>query len=171
MKSADFLWTLSGGSGNTSPAASLGGVKSSTVMANNVLQNVFANVTSGERASGSTKYRCLYIENASTEKLEAAVLFVATNTPSPGTHISIGIDPAGINGTAVTIPDEDTAPAGVMFDHSPPPTSIGTGLVLDSPSELESGDFVAVWLRRVVNPSTAALANDTCQVTLYGDPV
>lgn len=171
MKSSDFTWLLSGGAGNALPAASLGGVKSSTVLINNVLSNLFAAVTSGERASGSTKYRCLYIESTAVEKLEQAVLYISANTPSPGTHISIGIDPAGMNGTAATIPNEDTAPSGVTFDHSPEPTSIATGIPLSSPSEMETGDFVAVWFRRVVNPGTAALANDTCVVNLYGDPV
>jgi len=141
---------------------------SSSGIVNNVLQNLFANITSGERASGSTKYRCFYIVNSHpTQTLEGAVIYLPLNTPSPGTLISVGLDPTGINGTAATIPDEDTAPSGVVFDHSPSPDSRETGLLI---GDLEAGDSIAVWLRRVTDPGTASAANDPFTVMVNGDP-
>lgn len=169
MLSSQILWRLSGGLSNTDPASSLGGAMSSSNIVTNVVQNLFANILTAERTSGSTKYRCFYVANSHpTQTLESAVIYLPSGTPSPGTAISMGIDPTGINGSAAVSPDEDTAPAGVVFDHSPSPTSRATGLII---GDLEPGDFVAVWLRRVTDPGTVPLVNDPFTVAVHGSPV
>jgi hypothetical protein len=58
--SGDIVYRLSGGAGNSSPDASLGGAKSSTVMGT----NIFDNVSSGEAAAGDVEYRAAVIANA-----------------------------------------------------------------------------------------------------------
>lgn len=177
MEASDIQKRYSGGATNNDPNASLGGEMSTEPIPNNVLQNLFDNVSSSERASGTVEYRCFYLRNNHpTESLTLASVFVASNTPSPTTHVDIGIDPVGVGdgtstGVAVTTPDEETAPVGVDFDHSPEPVDSGTGLPVGSPSTLGPGDAIAVWVRRTVNAGTAALANDPFTIRITGDPV
>lgn len=134
-------------------------------------ENLFANVESAERVSGSTKYRCFYFVNEhDTETLSAAVVYIATQTPSTTTDAAIGLDPAGVGdgastGVAAVIPDEDTAPAGVVFSA---PSTAGTGL---SVGDLAPGAAIAVWVRRTVNAGTAARASDAFTVTITGKPL
>jgi hypothetical protein len=57
---ASIVFRLSGGAGNTDPAASLGGVMSSTAVGSNTL---FDTVSAAEALSGDTEYRCYYVKN------------------------------------------------------------------------------------------------------------
>lgn len=174
MIASDIAKRLSGGGTNTSPGLSLGGIVSSTNIVNNVVGNLFDNVTAGERTSGSIEYRCFYYLNTHpTETLENAVVFIQSNTPSIDTHLDIGLDPAGIGdggttGVAASIPDETTPPAGVDFDHSPPPDSEGTGLVI---GDLGPGEAIALWVRRTVEPNADPAANDPATIRITGTPV
>lgn len=140
---------------------------STTGLVNGVLQNLFANVPLAERTAGSEKFRCFYLRNSHTlETLENAVVYISPNTSSPGTEVFIGVDPAGIDGEAATIADEDTPPSGVTFIHSPPPEDQGTGLPL---GDLAPGEVIAVWVRRVVNPGTSP-TSDSFTLRVQGDP-
>lgn len=174
MIPSDVKFYLSGGSSNTDPNLSLGDEISATQMTSNVLQNLFANVSGAERLAGSVRYRCVYVKNThATESLDLAGVFIPSNTTSPQTSMHVGVDPAGIGdgastGVAVIIPDDVTSPMGVVFDHSPLPTSKATGLALGSPSLLSPGMCAALWLRRTVDAGASALANDLCTLRIDG---
>lgn len=148
----DIKYRLSGGAGNTSAAASLGGAKSST----DVATDLFDDVSSGEAAAGDTEYRCIYIHNNhGTLTMETTKIWIQTNTPSADTTISIGLGTSSVNGTEQTVVDEQTAPSGVSFSA---PSTEGAALTIGN---IPAGQHKAVWVRRVVNSSAAAYTNDT----------
>lgn len=148
----DIQVRLSGGAVNSSPLTSIGGVKSSAQAGT----DIFAGVTSAEATAGSTKYRCVYLHNAhATLSAQALVVWINANTPSPTTTVSIGVGAAAVNATETAVGAETTAPAGVVFTAS---TTEATALAL---STLPAGQHRALWLRRVVDASTAALASDS----------
>lgn len=164
MIPADITKRYSGGAANSDPTLSLGGVLSSVEIPGGQ-GNLFANIGTAERGSGSVKYRCFYFVNEHpTETLANAVVYIASQTPSPGTDIALGLDPAGVGGGAASIPDEDTAPAGVAFSA---PSTAGAGL---SVGNLAPGASIAVWLRRTTNAGTAPLAADPFTITITGKP-
>lgn len=171
MEASDIAKRLSGGASNNDPNLSLGGKMSSTSIVNNALQNLFDNVSSTERVSGSIEFRCFYFVNThSTESLEDAVVYIASQTPSEDTDIEIGLDPAGVGdgdstGVATDIPDETYPPDGVSFSA---PANAGTGLVVGT---LAPGDAIAVWVKRTVQPGAAAASNDPFTIRLTGTPV
>lgn len=161
---ADMLFLLSGGAVNTDPEASLGGEISSEEVSS-ALNGLFNTVTADEASSGSTKYRCIYLQNINgVDTLSAIKLWIQSNTSSPDTTISIGLDPAGKNGDAVTIADENSAPAGVTFSA---PADAGSGLDI---GDLASADFYGFWIRRTVSPGAASDAADTTQLRISGTP-
>lgn len=149
---ADIEYRLSGGAANSSPAASLGGAKSSTVVGS----DLFDDVASGESSAGDTEYRCVYVHNDhGSLTMESAKVWIQANTPSPDTVIAIGVGTAAINGTEQTVADESTAPSGVTFSS---PTSEGTSLSLGN---IPFSQHKAVWIRRTVTAGASAYNSDS----------
>jgi hypothetical protein len=166
MIDTDLVAYLSGGSSNTDPNLALGDDMSSTVVSLTPLNNLFDNVSSAERASGTVEYRCFYIKNEhSTEELQNASVFISKQTDSSTTAVDIGLDSAGINGTAEIIPNETTAPVSVTFTR---PAAPGDAIVV---GDLEPGDYFAVWVRRTVDALTEARASDAFDIRIQGKPV
>lgn len=160
----DIKFYHSGGAANSDPNASLGGVQSSVEITDATLENLFDNVSSADAASGETNYRCLYVENTNgVDTLTAALTFFAS-VPSV-TGIAMGLDPAGVNGTATTIANEDAVPGGVAFTI---PETAGAGLAI---GDLTAGDFQAIWVRRTVAPGAASNPLDSTTVRVQGDTV
>lgn len=148
----DIKYRLSGGAANSDPAASLGGAKSSTEMST----DLFDDVGSSEASAGDTEYRCIYVHNGhGSLTMESAKIWIQANTPSTDTAIAIGLGTSSINGTEQTVVDESTAPSGVSFSS---PATEGAALSLGN---IPFGQHKAVWVRRVVNASSAAYTNDT----------
>lgn len=119
-----------------------------TITAND--NNLFDDVAKADALAGDTEYRCVYLENThGTDSVIATKVWIDTNTPGQDV-IAIALDPAGKNGTATTIGDEDTAPAGVDFSAVNP---------IDEASALSMGDLAAgdqypFWIRRTVPANT-----------------
>lgn len=156
--STDIKYRLSGGSSNTDPAASLGGVKSSTDAS-----NYFDDVSSAEASAGDTEYRCVYVHNNhGSLTLIGAKVWIQANTPSGDTDVSIGLGTSAVNGTEQTVADESTAPSGVSFSQ---PTTFAGGLSI---GDIPAGQHKAVWVRRVVNSGAAAYA-DSFTLRVQGD--
>lgn len=160
---ANLKMYLSGGAANADPAASLGGARSSVALPT----GLFDAVTGDEAAAGDVEYRCVYFRNedADATGLIAPFLWITSNTPSADSTIAIGLDPAGKNGTATTVVDESTAPAGVTFSA---PSSKATGLALPS-APYGQNAFVAIWVRRTINAGAAAAASDPASFRVEGD--
>ncbi|SFD83616.1 hypothetical protein [Massilia yuzhufengensis] len=155
VTSADIKYRLSGGAGNTSAIASLGGAKSSQPAS----ASLFDSVSGAEAVAGDTEYRCIYVHNASTTTAMAnAVLWLTANTPSGSTDINVGLGTSAINGTEQTVANENTAPSGVTFTIS---ATKASGLALGN---IPPGQHRAVWLRRVVSGGAPAATTDTASI-------
>ncbi len=174
------VFRLSGGDLNTSGNGSLGGIMSSTAYADDVIENLFDNVSRNEGLLGRTEYRCIYILNTGGGHISGAVIEVKVNPPL--TRISIGLDPAGkgdgVNrGVATNIPTEDTTPSGVKFFGEDILSADGPWNVVKLPlGLLKSGEAVPVWLKRVTEQGPAQTVTVELDVvhdavTLPGDDV
>jgi hypothetical protein len=152
-------WYLSGGTSNTNPSNSLGGAISTT----QVPGNLFDDVLGSESSVGDIEYRGVYVKNDGDVDLQATVIWIQVNTPDVDTSVSIGLTAAGPNQTMETVPDEDTAPVGVVFTA---PATKPVGLSMGT---LPPGQRYGVWIRRTVNAGAAAYNNDTFTIRVEGD--
>lgn len=157
----DIQIFLSGGAGNSDPNASLGGIISATQLVDNNLHNLFDVVGSAEASAGDTEYRCVYVKNNhGTLTWQNVVAWISTQSTAA---IAIALAGEGLNGTAETVADESTAPAGESFTS---PTTEGGGLSLGN---MAAGDVYPIWIRRTVTAAQSALSNDTAVLSLKGD--
>lgn len=152
---ASIAYRLSGGSGNTNPAASLGGVMSSTAATSNTL---FDTVSAAEASAGDIEYRAVFLYNDGDKDLVSIKLWVS-DEPASGV-LALALDGAGKNADAETEIDEGTAPTGESFST---PTSAGAGI---SVPDLAVGDRHAIWVRRTISAATGgvALGSNTAQI-------
>lgn len=155
---SDIKFFLSGGAANESPAASLGGIISSTAIVDDTLNNLFDDVTGAEHTVGDTNYRCIYVKNDSAEEAQNVRIYIDTNTQAVDDTINIGKDLAGAGdgattGVADTIADESTAPdPAVTFTTAADYTN---AIVLGT---LTAGQVIGVWIKRIVTAGTTAQA-------------
>jgi hypothetical protein len=156
---------LTGGSSNSVPSASLGGVISSVDVVDNTDNNIFADVSGDEGAAGSTKYRCIGVVNThATLPLIAPKVWIVSNTPSTDDTIAIGLGTSTFGtGTEQTIANEDSAPSGVTFST---PASKSAGL---SPGDLPATQHFYIWERRIVTASASAYNANAYTVKVEGD--
>lgn len=157
ITTSDLLIRLSGGSGNTDPNLSLGGVMStSTVVTDNVTHNLFDQVTGTESSAGDIEYRGVYLlNNHGTLSATSTKTYISSNTSSTDTSLDIALAGEGVNVTMETIANEDTAPAGETFSQ---PSTYATGLSMGT---LTAGQRFGQWIRRTVNIGAAAVNDDT----------
>ena len=153
--STDLKFFLSGGALNADPNASLGGVISATEVVDDTLNNLFADVSGAEHAVGSTKYRCIYLVNDSASIAYNVKLYIDSNTTAVDDTINIGKDLAGVDGTADTIANEDTAPdPAVTFT-----TADGYANAIDL-GDIPAGQKYAFWIKRIVSAGDTAQADN-----------
>lgn len=153
---ASVRYRLSGGTGNTSPAAALGGAMSTAaggVITTGADQNVFDLVSGAESAAGDIEYRCIYVENNGDQTLIGATLWIDTQSSNSDVAEALGLDPAAIGAdSTTTIANENTAPASVTFTT---PTTKGGGLSI---GDIPASSKKAFWERRTVTLGAAAAA-------------
>lgn len=164
ITSTDLKFHLSGGAANSDPNAALGGAISTTQIVDATVANLFDNVSSAESAAGDTEYRCFYVKNThATLTLQAAKVYIQTNTPSADTSAEIGLGTSAVNGTEQTVANESTAPSGVTFS-----SAAGSGNAL-SIGNIPAGQHKAIWLKRIVNAAAAAYNSDSVIIRVEGD--
>lgn len=157
---SDIKYYLSGGTGNTDPDASLGGGISTTEAGS----DLFDDIQSAESSAGDVEYRCIYVKNThGSLTLQNAVIWIQTNTPSDDTVVAIALGGEGLNGTAETVLDENTAPSGESFSS---PATKGAGLSLGN---ITAGSYYPIWVRRTVTAGAAAFADDGFTLRVEGD--
>lgn len=162
---SDIKIRLSGGASNSDPNASLGGVKSSTEVTDNTLNNLYDQVSGSESASGDTEYRCVYIHNSHASlTMQNVRVYISTNSTSTDDTWEVALGSAALNATEQTISDEGTAPTGVTFSNTA--ISYATGL---APPDIPFGQHKAIWYKRIVSAGAAAFNNDTITVNIDCD--
>lgn len=164
----ELVYRLSGGAANTNAVASVGGEMSTAaggiIPKLGGVRAIFDDVSGDEGAAGDIEYRCIYVQNTNaTLTWQAIKAWILAQSPSPSSAYAIGLDPVGVGGTATTIGDEDTAPAGVSFSS---PADKASGI--DVPN-IPAGSFHAIWLRRTITAGAAARNGDGPDVMVEGD--
>lgn len=166
------LATTSGSAGNSLTQGnvnnSLGKFISTTEITDATINNLFDNISGDENAASTVDYRCFFVHNAhGSLTLQSPVVWISAEV-SGGASVAIGIDTTAASAVgsgsdqALTIANENTAPAGVSFSS---PTSKGAGLAL---SNLAAGNCRAIWVRRTA-ANSAALNNDGATIRVEGD--
>lgn len=144
----------------------LGGAITATEIVDGNLHNLFDKVTSDESLAGDTEYRCAYVKNThGTITLEETLSYIAANTASASTDISIAVGTSIIGGIEQTIADESTEPVGVAWQNL---TGVANGITL---GDIPAGSHMAVWFRRIVNAGTLASPLDGITLTTRGSTV
>lgn len=167
-----FKRSVVAAAGNTTaqadPNASLGDQISTTAWAGGSANDLFDDVTGAENAASDVEYRCIFVHNSNTANtLQNAVVYLSAEVAG-GATIAIGVDPTAASAIgaataqAVTVADENTAPAGVTFSA---PTTAGSGVALGN---IPSGSCRAFWIRRTA-ANTAALSGDGVTIAVTGD--
>jgi hypothetical protein len=172
IAATDLIWRLSGGDTNTDPAASLGGIISSQaggiITKTKTFNSIFDDLSGTESAAGDIEYRCIYITNThGTLGLTSPKVYVSTNTANANDHIDIGLDLAGVDGTADTIVNESTAPDPAVTFASDC-TSYATGLAL-SATLTANGGRAGIWIRRTITAGMTADDDEWWQMEIAGD--
>lgn len=106
---------------------------SSDVTINPIISAIPSSVLT-DPTPGQTDYHCIYIHAAES----IFNVIVKLQQPVTGGSLYMGIDPAGIGGTAQTISDASMEPADVIFD------------VTDMPlGSMSKDSYQAIWIKRV----------------------
>lgn len=163
---SDLKFFLSGGGSNTDPDASLGGVISSTEVVDDVLNNLFDDVSGAEHAAGDVNYRCIYLVNDSALTAYNVKLYIESNTIAADDTIAIGKDLAGVDGTADTIADENTAPSPAVTFSAAPNYAGAIDL-----GDIPAGEKYAFWIRRTVSAGSTAQADDEATLKVAVDTI
>lgn len=160
----DLKFILSGGAANTDPNAALGGIISATEVVDDVLNNLFDNVSGAEHAAGDINYRCIYVKNNSAVIAYNTKIYISTNTPAADDTIEIGKDLAGLNATADTIANESIAPdPAVTFSSADGyVNAINLG-------DIPAGQVYAIWIKRIVTAGATAQVNDNAVIAVSVD--
>lgn len=147
---------LSGGAANTDKNASLGGARSTAggglIPAALTANSIFDDVAGAEEQAGDVEYRCIYIVNSGDVDAQNVKVWL-TDTADAETTIAIALAGEGLNGTAETVANENTAPVGEAFST---PTTEGTGLNMGT---IPAGQQYGLWFRRTVNAAAGASAD------------
>lgn len=163
--------TTAGAAGNTNagtPAGSLGKYISTTQLTDNVLNNLFDNVSGDENLAATVDYRCIFIHNAHATLTFSNVKVYLASEVAGGASVAIGVDTTAASAIgaapaqAVSIVNETTAPAGIAFTS---PTTIGAAITV---GDLAPGQCRAIWIRRTA-ANSAALANDGVTLRISGE--
>lgn len=141
---------------------SLGGAISVTTVPVS-LNGWYSDINLAEATAGSTAYRCMYIKNESaSDTLTGTVIYIATPTPCPSTHVELALGTSGLNGTEQVISSENIAPVGTTFVA---PT-VSVPLVI---GDLAAGEYYPIWVKRVTTALAVGTSNDSVVFAVTGD--
>lgn len=108
----------------------------------NVLPNIFSNVTSANASSGYISHRCLYIKNEHLSKTISGLEISTFKDGNTGSVVEIAADPIGagdgVSTGVATTPAEETTHPGFSFSSN--------AQLVDIPP----GQTAAFWLRRTI---------------------
>ena len=157
MISTDIKFYLSGGTANTDPNLSLGGMISNT-QAGTAIHQLFDLVLPAEALAGDIEYRCIWAKNTHvSETLYGAKLVVSLETTSTSTVVAWAYDATGTQ----VIASEKTAPVGLTFST---PYSYATGIAL---GDMAPNSTKMIWVKWSVTAGALKMI-DAGQLTITG---
>lgn len=157
---ATLVFRLTGGTGNTVPGSSLGGIMSTTELSGTAMNNLYDDVSPAERISGIPKeYRALDVFNSGDAQAESVEVYMSTPTSSLGTVLNIGHDATNnphISGwDGETIANDTTDPASPVISFAE--RTSGSKLALPN---IPAGQACRVWFDRIVTADVENTASD-----------
>lgn len=165
-------YSVAAAAGNTTAgtaATSLGDQISTTQWTGGTLNDLFDDVTGAENAAGDVEYRCIFVHNTNAANTyESCVVWISSEVGG-GAVIAIAPDSTAASAVgsgsaqALTVANENTAPAGPLTFTSP--TTKGAGISLGN---IPVGQVKAFWIRRTATNS-AALSGDGVTLSIAGD--
>jgi len=171
----------SDGGTQTNPNLALGNYRSATEITDNTDNNLFDDVSGSEASAGDTEYRCICLKNThGTLSLQNAKVWVSTDEANASTALYLALEvPTGgdTNGYAQTIGTESTAPTVGSGNVSAwyatsALNSYANGIAVNQGSHdvnLDAGEIVFVWIKRVISASAAAASGINFTIRLQGD--
>lgn len=166
--------SVSAAAGNTTaqgdPNASLGDQISTTALTDNTLHNLFDVITGDENAASDVEYRCLFVHNNHGSLAWQNPTLWITAEVSNGAAAAFAWDSTAASAVgsasaqALTVANENTAPAGPLSFSSP--TSKASGIQLGA--NISAGNVKGFWVRRTAG-NNAALDNDGVTFRIEGD--
>lgn len=123
-------------------------------------------VSSAEASAGDTEYRCIFIHNSHATDSALNIQVSITSEVALGGSTQVALD----NITASAIGSASAQAAGPVTDENTAPTGVGTfGTSAVTIGTLAAGQCRAVWLKRTVAASTAAIVGDGFTFHIAGD--
>lgn len=166
IAASDIDLTLFGGASNTDPNLSLGGVKSTVaggIITSDELNNDMDDITSTEASAGITIYHAYAYENThATLTYISPAFYIASQTSSGDTSLTVAVADELKNLDVETIADEETAPSGPTFTA---PANFAAGITLN---DLDASDYRGIWVKYIVGSSAAAVL-DSYTLGIQGD--
>jgi hypothetical protein len=151
------------GAGNTNVNNSLGGPITTTEITNASINNLWDDVSGDESSTGDIEYRTFAVKNTNATLTWFNVkAWIQTQTPG-GDDVSIALADEGVNASAETIANENTAPSGPTFTA---PSSKGAGLSLGN---IPAGQYYIIWVKRNVPASTTAKDANNYVIRVEGE--
>jgi hypothetical protein len=160
-------YSVSAAAGNTTSgtaATSLGDQVSTTAIPQSGANVWFDDVPASEASAGDTEYRCAFVHNTHSTDSALNVEVVLQTDPAGGATMAIGLDTTAASAVgsasaqALTVANENTAPAGVTFGTSN--LNIGT---------LAAGQVKAFWVRRTISAAQGPVVGDGFTVRIQGE--
>lgn len=153
--SADGVYAIGDASGylivNVVFASMPGASIDSTVDIDPATNRTFDNISPLQSLSGYTDHRCFYIKNTAATGTAIDIKLWIKKQPDGADTLSLALDPAGLNGIALAIADEEDS-GGVLAALSwAEPITQATALTIGN---LAPGEFRAFWVKRTVPADT-----------------
>ena len=166
IASTDIKIRISGGASITDPNMALGGAMSTVaggIITSDVLNNDMDDITSSEASAGITIYHGYYYKNEhATLTYIAPKFYIASQTSSGDTSVSVGLSVEAKNTAIATIANETTAPTSVTFST---PANFAAGIAT---GDLNASDYHGFWVQYIVGSSAAAVL-DSYTLGIQGD--
>lgn len=108
----------------------------------------------GPRGQWALYYPFYIVNTHESQTVTSVKIWIYRAMSDPNLAVAIGLDPAGKNGVAQTIPDQTTPPTGVNF-VSPFTEVSSTVLKIDL---LAAGDKQAIWVKQYGNMGIATIS-------------
>ena len=139
-----------------SGASDIGGAIG-VALTDDVVNNIWDDVSAGDASAGDTEYRCAYVQNTH-DSISVANVAVEIGTDPAESNWELALGAAGKNGTETEVANEDTAPATPTF---------GTGSI--AIGALDAGDNFPFWIKRIVSAGAGAATPDSGVLNVCGD--
>lgn len=131
----------------------LGGAVTAAESISATLNDIFDRFTGKETTDGGVFYACVYLKNDhATDEAVDVESFIETETAHAGVNISLAKGSSAINAEEQTIANENTAPAGVVFEDTDT-TNTGEAVadIIVSLGNIPAQETGVLWLRVTID--------------------